>query len=162
MPKTYEPIATNTLSSATPSVTFSSIPQTYTDLVCVVSAKAATTAYDLYLQFNGDTGNNYSWTALSGTGTSAVSTRNSNGPAIQMDNYGSVRTTDFNTNISHIMNYSNSTTYKTVLARAGAAASGVDVNVGLWRNTAAITSMTLYINSFAVGSTFTLYGVKSA
>lgn len=162
MPKTYEPIQTQTVGTATPSVTFSSIPQTYTDLVCVVSAKAASTAYDLYLQFNGDTGNNYSWTALSGTGSSAVSTRNSNGPAIQMDNYGSVRTTDFNTNISHIMNYSNSTTYKTVLARAGAAASGVDLNVGLWRNTAAITSLTLYINSFAVGSSFTLYGVKSA
>jgi hypothetical protein len=161
MSRTYEPIQTQTVGTATPSVTFSSIPQTYTDLVCVVSAKAASAAYDLYLQFNGDTGNNYSWTALSGTGSSAVSNRNSNGPAIQMDNYGSVRTTDFGVNISHIMNYSNSTTYKTVLARANAAASGVDINVGLWRNTAAVTSITLYINSFAVGSTFTLYGIKA-
>jgi len=162
MAATYTPIASITLGAAASSVTFSSIPQTYTDLVCVVSAKAATAAYDLYLQFNGDTGNNYSWIAVSGTGSSAVSNRNTNGPAIQMDNYGSVRTTDFNTNISHIMNYSNSTTHKTVLARAGAAAVGTDINVGLWRNTAAITSMTLYINSFAVGSTFNLYGILGA
>jgi len=158
MAATYTPIASITLGAAAASVTFSSIPQTYTDLVCVVSAKAASTAFDLYLQFNGDTGNNYSWTALSGTGSAASSTRNSNGPAIQLDNQGSVRTGDFTANIVHIMNYSNSTTNKTVLARANSS-TGVDLNVGLWRNTAAITSATLYINSFAVGSTFNLYGI---
>jgi hypothetical protein len=64
------------------------------------------------------------------------------------------------------MNYSNATTYKTVLSRSNVAASAsVSANVGLWRNTAAITSIKLYVYpsyNFVAGSTFTLYGIKAA
>ena len=69
--------------------------------------------------------------------------------------------------ILQLMNYSNTTTYKTILSRTNAAANGVDATVGLWRSTSAITSIEIGKNSgmsgtFQIGSTFTLYGIKAA
>ena len=65
------------------------------------------------------------------------------------------------------MNYSNTTTNKTVLARGNRASSGVVAQVGMWGNTSAITSITIdNVDSasanFVAGSTFTLYGIKAA
>jgi len=62
------------------------------------------------------------------------------------------------------MNYANTTTNKTILSRSNAADKGVMATVSLWRNTAAINSITLLAsaNNFATGSTFSLYGVKNA
>ena len=71
---TYVAIATNTLGSAAASVTFSSIPGTYTDLVIVTQAISAT-ADNVGIRFNSDSGSNYSQTWLSGNGTSAISSR---------------------------------------------------------------------------------------
>jgi hypothetical protein len=70
-------------------------------------------------------------------------------------------------NIMQIMNYSNATTNKTVIARqnTGGSASGAAAHVGLWRNTAAITAITIICYNginFVSGSTFTLYGIKAA
>jgi hypothetical protein len=66
--------------------------------------------------------------------------------------------------IWQVMNYSNSTTYKTALAKGGGADYGTEAYVGLWRNTSAITSITVLSSSgnMATGSTITLYGIKAA
>jgi hypothetical protein len=68
--------------------------------------------------------------------------------------------------IISVQNYANSTTYKTVLARFNNPDSLTNALVGMWRNTAAITTISLTAESgsgdFQSGSTFTLYGVKSA
>jgi len=160
---TYTPIATTTLGSATASVDFSSISG-YTDLVLIVSAKANTAADDLALRFNSDSGSNYSYTTLTGNGTTASSSRSANVTFAILDFNGSVRTGDYTTNVVSIQNYSNSTTYKTVLARSNSSA-GVDANVCLWRNTAAITAIRVLLTggtNFASGSTFTLYGIAAA
>lgn len=169
MPSTYEPISTTTLGSAQNAITIGSggtIPQTYTDLLLVVSINQASgSAQNMLMQFNGDTNTAYSDTIMSGTGSAAESVRNSNQTKHQMDRYGFAPSTGFNTNIIQIMNYANTTTYKTTLNRVGNAASGTDAMVHLWRNTAAITSIYLYSGSggnWAVGSTFTLYGIKAA
>ena len=72
---TYTPIATNTLSSATASVTFSSISGVYTDLVLVITPTIPTGAYDILMRVgNGtvDSGTNYSVTRVSGTGSAAI------------------------------------------------------------------------------------------
>ena len=74
MPATYEPIASLTLSSATGTVTFGSIPQTYRDLIMVINHSGA--GDNFYFQLNSDTGSNYSDTGVYGTGTSVVSFRN--------------------------------------------------------------------------------------
>ena len=70
---TYTPIATQTLGSSAASVTFSSIPGTYTDLMLISFAQGQASGGDnrLVLQFNGDTATNYSSTYLIGNGTTA-------------------------------------------------------------------------------------------
>ncbi len=85
MTKTYVPISTTTLGSNASTVSFSSIPGTYTDLVIVMGViSTSNTGHYVYLQYNGDTGSNYSTTILTGTGSSAVSTRfNGRTPAFQ-------------------------------------------------------------------------------
>jgi len=161
---TYTPIASQTLSSATSSVTFTSIPQGYTDLVVVIGYKAATTNYPtLRLSFNGSA-TGYSGTQLYGTGSTAASNRTSNAAYISIARAVGVPQTIGNTGtiIINLQNYSNTTTYKTVLARANASDTGTEADVGLWQNTSAITSFSIdspTSNDFASGSTFSIYGI---
>jgi len=112
------------------------------------------------MQFNGDTGTTYSRTILVGNGTTASSSRDSTASSIQIGIMG----TDQSNTIWNVMNYANITTYKTVLSRGNSASNSVRANVGLWRNTAAITSiiLTAASSTFISGSTFTLYGIKAA
>ena len=154
MPSTYTPIATQTLGSIVSSITFSSIASTYTDLIMVFEGIADN---NVNLRFNSDTGSNYSATRIRVDGASASSARFSNGQSM-VGSYDPGRSIS----IWQIMNYSNSTTNKSALNRGGGAGTNVEAYVGLWRNTAAITSVTVLTNNFAAGSTFTLYGVKSA
>jgi hypothetical protein len=161
---TYVALDKVTLGTATPSITFSSIPSTYTDLVIVINGGTATST-NATLRFNGDTGNNYSSTHLYGDGSSAGSFRYSSVGALQINYYAYPENAfDFNA-ICQIQNYSNATTYKTAIARANKASNGVNAAVGLWRNTAAITSVTVRSSdgttNWNVGSTFSLYGIAS-
>jgi hypothetical protein len=160
---TYEPIATTTFGSTAASYTFTSIPSTYTDLIIIANVKSPTTG-NMFIQFNSDTATNYSRTVLAGNGSTVVSARNANIAKIYCDYYGYFNTGFDNTKIIQIMNYSNTTNNKTCLIRSGAAATGTDAIVGLWRNTAAITSIRLDSDGsdFATGSIFTLYGIAAA
>ncbi len=164
MPATYEPIATNTLASGTASITFSAIPATYTDLVLVFAGSAASSGTDsISMRFNGDTTTNYSYTVLSGNGSTATSGRGTSTTSIA----GALITSTEQTNsIWNICNYANTTTFKSVLARGNIAGALVRTGVGIWRKTPeAITSITLFPDSgqnFATGCTFTLYGIKAA
>jgi hypothetical protein len=156
---TYTPIASQTLGSTSSNVTFSSIPQGYTDLVLVVQAKAATTGDNIYLRFNSDDSSNYSVTNMYGNGSTAASTRYSTS-YIWFDNFGYLRTSDFSTIVMNFQNYSNSTTNKTCLIRNNITSVGVIASVGLWRNTTPITAINLLTSGFASGSTFSLYGIQ--
>jgi hypothetical protein len=168
---TYEPIATTTLGSAQSTITFSSIPGTYTDLVAV-STIAFNNSDSLALRFNGDTSSStlYSWTMLSGNGSGAVTTRASNGARALADYNGfPTSTVGEYVSIIQIMNYSNSTTFKTAISRGNSAVSGhgTDAVVSLYRSTSPITSITFGMGTamtqnFAVGSTITLYGIAAA
>jgi len=157
MPITYEPIATTTLGTSASSVTFSTIPGTYTDLVLVVNGTSTATNGN-EMQFNGDTGNNYSFTLLYGDGSSATSSRNSN---ISFA-YAGRTNTNQSVSITQIMNYANTTTYKTVLTRANSNGDIVMANVSTWRSTSAITSLVYAGATFNSGTVFTLYGIKAA
>jgi hypothetical protein len=120
MAATYTPIATTTLGSAAPSYTFSSIPQGYTDLVLVVgSVSVSNDGYALDFKINGDTGSNYSLTNISGNGSTVRSDRVSNGTNTANDiaYYYGFSSSSPGQSTLNFMNYSNTTTYKTVLAR---------------------------------------------
>lgn len=158
---TYTQIATTTLGSAQSSVTFSSISGAYTDLVLVTSAKSATSDRELTIRFNSDSGSNYSNTYIYGDGSSAVSGRSSNSTTID---FARTDQNNFWAGLLHIQNYSNTTTNKTTLSR-GNSGSYVFGWVGLWRSTAAITSLTIGVGggqNFASGSEFSLYGIAAA
>ena len=158
---TYTPIATTTLVSATASVTFSSVPATYTDLVLVLNGTTPS-AIGIGLRFNGDTGGNYSNTFLAGSGSAASSGRASN---FTMGRFGNINTSN-TTAIAQIQNYSNTTTNKTILGRAATPADFVVAYVSLWRDTSAINSIVVITDDsttqFAIGTTFTLYGIAAA
>ena len=157
MTATYEKIETQTLASAAASVTFSSIPQTYTDLVIVFSG-SATSSNTLFYRFNGDSSGIYSDTYIYADG-SAGSGRHTSQTLI----YGAGVNTSQCTQIINVMNYTNTTNHKTTLLRGNANGFGATVAfAGLWRSTSAISSIQIYAGStFASGSTFTIYGIKA-
>jgi hypothetical protein len=168
---TYTPIYAQTLSATTASITFSNIPTTFTDLILIVNAASETTHAFLNMQFNGDTGSNYSYTELLGNGTNATSTRYSNSTQVFNANVAMQQTTISFNGIYQIMNYSNATTNKSGLARLNCINSDYNGSIaiaGTWRNTSPITSIKVFPSrggtpyNFSVGSTFTLYGIKAA
>lgn len=160
---TYEAIFTETLASAQASVTFSSISGAYTDLVIAIASASTGTGSEFQMRFNSDTGSNYSRTSLGGNGTSALSSRASNATKIQIESSTGMGTGQATTLIN-VMNYANTSTYKTALLRASDAGKYAYAVVGLWRSTSAITSIDIIneISTFTAGSTFSLYGVKNA
>lgn len=160
---TYVALDKVTVGTATPSITFSSISGSYTDLVLVMDLGAGTAGVDIYCQVNGDTATNYSHTRLTGNGTAASSSRGTSLAYMRFSDGGSPQTTANSVTQVSFMNYSNTTTYKTALNRASNGNRGTDGVVNLWRSTAAITSITVYLSSgnITAGSTFSLYGIKA-
>lgn len=162
MASTYEPIATTTLSSAASSITFSSIPSTYTDLRMIMVG-TATNGSSILFNYNSDTGNNYSRILLQGNGTAASSSSQSNTDG----NYAGTWYSSYPcfTTID-LMSYAGST-YKTNLITTNADINGsgnIRYIVGLWRSTSTINSITfsIYLDTFNAGTTATLYGIKAA
>ena len=156
---TYTPIATTTLGSAQSSVTLSSIPSTYTDLIVVIAGSNSTSEGAFRFYCNTDTSSNYSWTQLYGDGSSAASNRGSSDTKMTLGRQATTQSTS----VIQFMNYANTTTYKTAIGR-GSPTTIVTANVGLWRSTAAINQLVVSNEggNIASGTTFTLYGIASA
>ena len=168
MPLTYDRIATQTLGSSASSVTFSSIPSTYTDLRLVMNYRSNTGIAGSSIQFNGDTGSNYSETFIRGNGSAASSSRFTNSTYLQVGWQGWATTTIPQFCTVDIFSYAGST-FKTVVGEDNADRNGageVVRFVALWRSTSAITSIVVNENAgggnYAAGSTFTLYGILRA
>jgi len=162
---TYTPLATQTLSTATATVTFSSISSSYTDLVLIINGVINTAEEGIITRVgNGsiDTGSNYSTTYILGSGSTASSGRETSATSIIA---GRIQDGTYNsTSIINYMNYANTTTYKTVLGR-GNDSTYVIQHVGLWRSTSAINILNVFplsSKTFSSGTTFTLYGIAAA
>lgn len=168
---TYTPISSTTLTSNTASVDLTSFSG-YTDLVVVFSGqiiKSTGTADSLLVRVGNstiDTGANYSYTNLTGDGSTASSGRTSGDTRFWSDVIAaSTAGTSFSTIVYNFQNYANTTTNKTVLFRTSTPTFSVDARVALWRSTSAITIIRFYPYSgtaIASGSTFTLYGILAA
>ena len=163
---TYVPLATTTTSGSAATITFSGFSGAYTDLIVSANYDSVTAGnQSLNMRFNGDTGTNYSYTILRGSGTAAQSANSGGADSRIYCGTASTGVTNIASNaIIHIQNYSNTTTYKTALIRQNSPDYYLMANVGLWRSTAAITSITLYQTAynFINGSTFSLYGILGA
>lgn len=159
---TYTALATVTLGSSASSVTFSSIPATYRDLILVINGGIATGSSNFLIALNSDTTNaNYSMVQMSGTGSATESTVGS-GNGTRYLNYYGFPSTDLNTVITtQIMDYSATDKHKTFLTRSNNAGNGVTALANRWANTAAVTSVQVIGESqnIRTGSTVNLYGV---
>lgn len=156
-------LATTTLGSATNTITFSTIPATYTDLRLIFIGKQDVSGSDLLLRYNGDTGSNYSMTWIEGNGSTASSSRTTSATRIQVGAAFGLQSGNSCFCSIDIFSYAGST-YKTCLASYNLDNNGTGAtsrNVGLWRNTNAITSVTFTVlsDNFAIGTTATLYGI---
>lgn len=162
---TYVALKTTTVGTATSSVTLDLTGITgYTDLRAVINGGASGTA-NVLVRYNGDsTSGLYSYTYLTGDGTSPTSGRATAANQILCNYYGYMDT-GFTTNVLiDILQYSNPSVFKTLISRTNNASNGLASVVGLWRNVAAITSVTFVTgsNNFSTGTTFSLYGIAAA
>jgi hypothetical protein len=162
---TYVPLANMTLGSVATSVTFSSIPATYRDLIVVVNGQfASNTGHGVRL--NGDTGANYPQILMDNNGSTPRADKDLSSTSF----YGSWSATTSGTRYSlvfQLMDYSATDKHKPALWRTGYTDNGgtsrVSAMTGRWANTSAVTSLTLNTatNAFASGFTFALYGIAS-
>lgn len=172
MANTYTLISSNTLSSSAASVTFSSIPSTYTDLVLRISGRtdAAGTTSSGYIQINSVT-STYSYTFIRGDGSSATSGNDSASYAgfyIGGIDGGGATSSTFSNQEIYIPSYTASQ------AKPVGQISSMETNAttaytfgiaGLCSSTAAISSLTVNLNggvNFVSGSSFYLYGIKNS
>jgi hypothetical protein len=162
-------IETKTLGSAAASIEFTSIPQTYTDLVILLSGRCTLSAanYSFLLNFNGDGGSNYTQRRLYGAGSGTPQTDGATNNTIPATINGGAETANTFSNYQfYLPNYSGSTTKSVSM-------DGVTENNGtlayqflgayLWNNTNGISTVTFTLNGVAntwvAGSTISLYGI---
>lgn len=140
-------------------ITFSSIPGTYTDLVLIISARATSTTSDITINFNGSS-SSFSGRYLQGSGggtSSTTSTTFIGRASISTDTastFGNIQvlipnyagSTNKSFAVETVTENNNTTAYQQIVS-------------GLWSNTAAITSITLNLANFAENSTAYLYGI---
>jgi len=172
MANTYTLIQTQTLASSAASVTFSSIPATFTDLVLRISARydGSLVHGSIEMRPNSDSGSNYSQTTLYGTGSAAVSANGSaqSSAIFQRQIVGDTATANtFSNSEIYIPNYLSSD--KKPMSGFGvgennATLASLAVSANLWQGTAAITSIFLQSNgtNWLSGSSFYLYGIKNS
>ena len=161
-PLSFESIATVTVGSGgASSSSFTSIPSTYKHLQIRWISRSSGSAYNPTVQFNSDAGSNYAMHYLSGNGSSA-----SAGNIINTNNIllGSINNTAniFAAGVIDILDYADTNKFKTLRELQGADYNGsgtIDLWSGLWRSTAAISTINLNFASTQYSS-FALYGIK--
>ena len=173
---TYTLISSNVLASSAASVTFSSIPATYTDLVLRISARgnnSGTVSDTFLIVFNTTGGTTDSYTRLRGSGSAASSSRISNGSGFDPFNYGGdgsgATASTFGSLEIYIPNYANTSYAKPMSAftvtENNATAADIAAYAMLLNATGAINSVVITEQSsasFVSGSSFYLYGISNA
>ena len=166
-PPAFYSIATATLSGVT-TTTFSSIPGTYKSLQLRFNVISASSGDSIALCFNGDTATNYVRHSIYGNNSNIVAGGLTARPQITMFGVyaGTPASTYPNVGITDIIDYASTSKNKVVKTLSGAdsnsaTVSEIDVISGLWLNTAAITSITVFTSSnMNSGTTIALYGIN--
>lgn len=162
-----EPIAVATVpSGGLSSITFGSIPQTYTHLQLRIFS-LMTAADNFYMRFNSDSNGNYAWHQLTGDGSSAGAANNTGTTFMFIGNNNSNSATIGNSSIVDILDYANTNKNKTMRALLGSDANGsglVALRSGVWLSTSAVSTISIIPSSgsFREYSSFALYGIKGA
>ena len=157
----YVPLANITLGANAASVTFSSISQSYRDLVLVGQVAAASASFS-GIYFNGDTGNNYHQLFMVGTGSSFGTQTQYGQPVIFLGQDSTLNTTPWIFQLN-LIDYSITGRSQQGIYKTGTYNDRTTLSTTRWENTSAITSITLAgrTDNFLAGSSFALYGVTS-
>ena len=154
-------IETKTLITATGSISFTSIPQTYTDLVILLSVRGATNE-NTAISFNGIT-SGFSGSRFIGNGSSVFAQGVSDNLVFQ--SFGSDTANTFGNASIYVLNYTGATN-KSLSSNSVSENNSNQAFQGLfstlWSNTSAITSVTLTCvggSNYVAGSTISLYGI---
>jgi hypothetical protein len=168
----YESIASATGTGSNTTITFSSIPSTFTALQVRFTITGTASGTDPYLYFNGDYGSpyNYTWHRLIGNGSTVTASGSVGDSGVRLIYGADTNATYPISGIIDVQQYASTTQNKTVRTFAGQDANGtfaspVGLTSGLWNNTNAITSLSLILAggpAFATGTTIALYGIKGA
>jgi len=169
------PIATITASGSTSSVTFSSIPQTFTHLQLRVFARESSGTQTVgdyaAIQFNNDGTANYTWHQLGGDGGGAFSSGSTGYGALPTVSIAGNNATSgvYGGGIIDILDYTNTNKYKTIRSLGGVDNNGSGYAIlksGVYlSNTNAITIINVATGggqTFSSNSTFQLYGITTA
>jgi hypothetical protein len=160
-------IESKTLATAAASIEFTSIPQTFTDLVAVCSLRLDVDSLVINIRFNVDTGSNYSSRRLQGDGSAATSVSRTSETSLEtlLSGFSSSTSNTFSNSSLYIPNYTGSTA-KSVSVDAvtenNATFSQQIIQAGIWTGTAPITSMSftrLAGGNLVAGSIISLYGI---
>lgn len=163
-------VSTVTLGSAAASIEFTSIPQDGTDLVYVASLRCSSTAVLARHYFNGDTGSNYEWRWLRGTGSAASSGSSGGASLYGLTSWvnGSGATANTFSNFSvYVPNYTvsqNKSWSVDAVDENNATASYQNITAGIWNQTTAVSSISISVNTgnLEAGSTVSLYKITKA
>ncbi len=162
------PIATGTGNGTSAVIGFSDIPQTYQDLLVICNLLPSSTSARGGLQLNNNGSSIYSWTYLSGNGSSASSSRGANVGWLDWYAGTTMATTQPTTVAIHILNYANTSTFKTAIMRTASDQNGsgiTQLSVGNFASTSAISALSITtLNGSYLwnsGSTATLYGIRA-
>jgi hypothetical protein len=167
----YESIATVTVGAGgTSTVSFTSIAGTYSHLqIRAIGRSAASNDYNVNIKLNSDTGSNYAYHRLYGTGAAAAAQAGSSLTYANIGafvNLASETANAFGVAVIDILDYSNTSKFKTIRSLNGRDINGggtVNLHSGLWRSTSAITQIDFTgasSDNFAQYTTFALYGIK--
>jgi hypothetical protein len=169
MPSTYTLIKGETLTTTAASYSFTAIPSTFTDLVLRISDRTGSTGSDaINMTFNSDSASNYSNIYIQGNGASAVSGLDSSVARIRyLTDLSTNTASTFGSTEIYIPSYNVSQNKPVSLFNTyenNSSTAYIRGIANLWRNTAAITSITLTPQSstFVAGSSFYLYGIKNS
>jgi hypothetical protein len=167
-PSSYESIATSTPSGVS-TITFSSIPATYSSLQIRAIAKRDTAGASgsTNLRFNGDTAANYVRHYLRGDGATVSIGNSLSQTSIEcFEHTGNSGVTNMmGVLILDIQDYASTTKYKVIRSASGNDQNGagnIYLTSGLWLSTSAVTSITLFSSANYLQTTFALYGIKGA
>jgi hypothetical protein len=157
---TYVLLNQVTLAATASEVAFSNLPQNYSDLVVVIDGSSSSIT-NWRIRFNGDSGANYSFIALSGTGSGTAGNTYINEvfATYVWQNYSA--TTSRMMARLQIMDYSALDKHKTMLARSDSGVGSTELFANRWGNTAAVTSFNLFPQNttWVSGTSFYLYGI---
>jgi hypothetical protein len=167
----YESIATTTVGGGgAASITFSSIPATYTHLQLRILGRSdfANTFSSIEIQYNGDTGANYAWHYLRGTGSAASADASTSDTVMRAIDFVSASQASgmFSTYVIDILDYANTSKNTTQRVLGGGdcnGSGGINLHSGVWMNTAAVNSIKLAASNasnFVQYSQIALYGIK--